>query len=122
MFGELWAHYYNENVIRLYVSYMKTTKKQHTDSKYWMSKLKDNVSWILSLLTIVGIIFGVGRWSASLEYKAELNANNARHYQEIATLKEEHVKELLKLETEKMNIQNELTILKVKLGKEVSYE
>lgn len=84
--------------------------------------MRDNTSWVLSLLTIVGVIFGVGRWSASLEYKADLNAIKTRHYQEIATLKEEHVKELLKLETEKMNVQNELTILKAKLEKEVSHE
>lgn len=101
---------------------MKTSKQQHTNSESLISKLRDNVSWVLSLLTIVGIIFGVGRWSASLEYKAEINANNARHYQEIATLKEEHVKELFKLETEKMKVQNELTILKAKSGKEVNHE
>ena len=101
---------------------MKTSNLQHVKSDSWISKLKDNTSWVLSLLTIVGVIFGVGRWSASLEYKADLNAINTRHYQEIATLKEEHVKELLKLETEKMNVQNELTILKAKLEKEVSHE
>lgn len=101
---------------------MKTTKQQHTNSGSLISQLRDNVSWVLSLLTIVGIIFGVGRWSAYLEYKAEINANNARHYQEIATLKEEHVKELFKLETEKMKVQNELIILKAKSGKEVNHE
>lgn len=101
---------------------MRISKQQQANSESWTTKLKDNASWVLSLLTIVGIIFGVGRWSASLEYKAELNAINTRHYQEIATLKEEHVKELLKLESEKINVQNELTILKAKFGKEVSHE
>lgn len=101
---------------------MKTTKQQQTNSESLITHLRNNVSWVLSLLTIIGIIFGVGRWSASLEYRAEINANNARHYQEIATLKEEHVKELLKLETEKMKVQNELIILKAKSGKEVNHE
>lgn len=101
---------------------MKTTKQQNANTESWISKLKENASWVLSLLTIIGLIFGVGRWSASLEYKAELNANNARHFQEIATLKEEHVKELLKLETEKIQVQNELAILKSKIEKEVGHE
>ena len=99
------------------------SNKQTKEQKYtWLLWVKDNVGWVLSLCGIVGAIFGVGRWSATLEYKAELNAINARHYQEIATLKEEHLKELFKLETEKTNVQNELTVLKAKLGKEGSHE
>lgn len=101
---------------------MKSNRQTKEQKITWLSKVKDNVGWVLSLCTVVGVIFGVGRWSATLEYKAELNAINARHYQEIATLKEEHLKEHFKLESEKTNIQNELTILKAKLGKEDNHE
>ena len=101
---------------------MKSNKQTKERTNTWLSWVRDNVGWLLSLCGIVGVIFGVGRWSASLEYKAELNAINARHYQEIATLKEEHLKELIKLESEKTNVQNELTILKAKLGKEGNHE
>lgn len=101
---------------------MKSNKQTKVQTHSWLSWVRDNVGWLLSLCGIVGVIFGVGRWSATLEYKAELNAINARHYQEIATLKEEHLKELIKLESEKTNVQNELTILKAKLGKEANHE
>lgn len=101
---------------------MKSNKQDKERAYTWVLWFKDNVGWLLSLCGIVGAIFGIGRWSATLEYKAELNAINARHYQEIATLKEEHLKELFKLESEKANVQNELTIFKAKLGKEGNHE
>ena len=101
---------------------MKTNKQSKEKTYSRFSWVKDNVGWVLSLLTIIGFIFELGRWSATLEYKSELNANNARHYQEIATLKEEHLKEIIKLQSEKTAVQNELTILKVKLGRDNGHE
>lgn len=101
---------------------MKSNRQTKTPTYIWLSWVKDNVGWLLSLCGIVGVIFGVGRWSATLEYKTELNAINATHFQEIATLKEEHLRELFKLESEKTNVQNELTILKAKLGREDNHE
>ena len=101
---------------------MKTDKQTKAQTHTWLSWVKDNVGWVLSLCGIIGVIFGVGRWSATLEYKTEFNAINAKHYQEITTLKEEHNRELFKLESEKTNVQNELTILKAKLGKEDNHE
>lgn len=101
---------------------MASIKQTKLQAKPWLSQLKDNVTWVLSLITIIGTIFGVGRWSAFLEYKAELNANNAKHYQEIATIKEEHMKELIRLQSEKVSLQNELTILKANSGKGVIHE
>ncbi len=101
---------------------MTATKQAKSKTNSLLYHFKGNVSWVLSLLTIIGIIFSVGRWSASLEYKSELNANNAKHYQEIATIKEEHMKELIRLQSEKMSIQNELIFFKTKYGKEENNE
>ena len=89
-----------------------------TGKKHWLSWIKENVGWLVGLLTIVGTIFTFGRWTASLEYKAEINEINAQHYREITSLRDEQLRELLQLQYQKQEIQNELNILKNTLLKE----
>lgn len=99
-------------------------KKTETKHKDWFSWIKENVGWIVGLLTIAGGIYSLGRWTASLDYKAEINEINARHYREITSLRDEQLKELLQLQSQKQEIQNELNILKNTLLKkeEVRHE
>ena len=94
-------------------------RKTETKKKDWFSWIKENVGWLVGLITIAGAIFSLGRWTASLEYKAEINEINAQHYREITSLRE-----LLQLKSQKQEIQNELNILKNTLRKEeeVSHE
>jgi len=99
-------------------------RKTETKQKVWFSWIKENVGWLVGLLTIAGAIFSLGRWTASLEYKAEINEINAQHYREITSLRDEQLRELLQLQSQKQEIQNELNILKNTLRKEeeVSHE
>ena len=45
-------------------------RKTETKKKDWFSWIKENVGWLVGLITIAGAIFSLGRWTASLEYKA----------------------------------------------------
>ena len=94
---------------------VRKTETKQTDKFSW---IKENVGWIVGLLTIAGAIYSLGRWTASLEYKAEINEINSQHYREITSLKEEQLRELLQLQSQKQEIQNELNILKNTLRKE----
>lgn len=93
-------------------------RKTQTKQNKWLSWVKENVGWIVGLLTIAGTIFSLGRWTASLEYKAEINEINAQHYREITSLRDAQLRELLQLQSQKQEIQNELNILKNSLRKE----
>lgn len=93
-------------------------RNTHTEQKKGYSWIKGNVGWIVGLLTIAGAIFSLGRWTASLEYKAEINEINAQHYREITSLRDEQLRELLQLQYQKQEVQNELNILKNTLRKE----
>ena len=93
-------------------------RKTETKQKVWFSWIKENVGWLVGLLTIAGAIFSFGRWTASLEFKAEINEINAQHYREITSLRDEQLRELLQLQSQKQEIQNELNILKNTLRKE----
>lgn len=94
---------------------VRKTETKQNDKFSW---LKENVGWIVGLLTIAGAIYSLGRWTASLEYKAEINEINSQHYREITSLKEEQLRELLQLQSQKQEIQNELNIFKNTLRKE----
>lgn len=93
-------------------------RKTQTKQNKWFSWIKENVGWIVGLLSIAGLLFSLGRWTASLEYKAEINEINAQHYREITSLRDEQLRELLQLQSQKLEIQNELNIVKNALRKE----
>ena len=100
---------------------MPSRTHNRTNNKSIWSKFKKNVGWIVSLLTIVSMLFGAGMWIQNIIDKAELHEINAQHYNELVTLKQSYFFDKVRLENENHDLKRKLKTFKSS-SKEVTNE
>lgn len=85
------------------------------------TKFKKNVGWIASALAIITLLFTSGMGLEKIIDDAEMHEINAKHYNEIVTLKQKHFDEMMQLKHENNELKTELKTLKLS-SKEGLYE